>query len=654
MIISTVDDAVDGDSEVMITNSGLIQGGENDGLELNNGTIINSGTIISLSSDPEGTPAVEGGPPELDAAIDFDAGTNGNEDGVVMNLAGGLIEGDIAIVASPGNVDSPDTNDGRQEVTNAGTITGRLGDAALLGNGDDLFVQQMGGVVNGTVNLQAGNDEFRQTGGRSSSVTGMIDGGDGIDTATISGIYDADKLVNFENIAFNGVTFSGARTIVGDVTLSGSTRFDLLPNNLFVQGDLTLAQGTIIAIDTAGPITALQFNTPVLVIGQIGNFVNQGAIVNLIEDDLLVDYTVAFGSIIVTPVAVNPGAGSTDINVNALGAQIQAGLLVGNLDAADVATINALPNAAAFEAAAGGLLPHLGTGISREIFESANIASRFLDARFPKEGNGVWGQIAYRSSERDNRSATVSGYESDNYVFTLGADTAVLPGLTVGVVGSYADSDLTETSAAAEQIGIQLYKIGGYAGFQTGSRFFINGEISYISADADTSRTSVLGPITGAFDAEAWNFRAQAGLVYQVTENVTATPTVGINYLEIDFDDYVETGGFGFTVNRQDIQFVEGRLGLRLAGEWDKFTAQVQGNWAYDFDTDRRIVGLNSLTGVSDFALTSDFISESRYEVDAGIGYRFMENGSVDLVYNGEFADEAESHGGLIRVRFGF
>ncbi|MEL7518468.1 MAG: hypothetical protein AAFN48_05880, partial [Pseudomonadota bacterium] len=72
-IIAPKDDAVDGGADVTITNTGLIRGGENDGLELDSGVITNSGIIESLSSDPSGDFSDAGlTNRELDAGIDFD------------------------------------------------------------------------------------------------------------------------------------------------------------------------------------------------------------------------------------------------------------------------------------------------------------------------------------------------------------------------------------------------------------------------------------------------------------------------------------------------------------------------------------------------------------------------------------------------------
>lgn len=161
-----VDDAIDGDDDVYIENTGTIAGGENDAIELNNGTVINSGTIISSSSALG----------EIDAGIDFDESA---ENGSVINS--GLIEGEVGI-------DTASTNTGEQEITNSGHIVGFGGTSMRLGDGAD------------TVNILQG-----------SIIEGLIDFGDDADTDTLTLERGESWLISFvtdgepEVIESNGV-----------------------------------------------------------------------------------------------------------------------------------------------------------------------------------------------------------------------------------------------------------------------------------------------------------------------------------------------------------------------------------------------------------------------------------------------------------------
>ncbi|MEO1044832.1 MAG: autotransporter domain-containing protein [Pseudomonadota bacterium] len=629
-IRSEFDDAVDGDDNVDITNSGLIEGNANDAIELNSGTITNSGTIISLSSDPEGTPSTIGGPPELDAAIDFDAGTPGNEDGTVTNLAGGLIEGDIGIVASPGNVGNSTPNRGAQTVINNGTIRGRMGTAVALGFGDDTFEQQEQGVVDG-----------------------IVDGGDGFDTARIGGAFDSDFLINFEQISFANAVIGGMRTVTGDVTIDGPVTFNLTTDNLLVDGDLTLENSAVVNVTTNFDITTVLTGQPIAIVDETGTFTDNGVTVNVIDDDLLLDFDVDVGSILITPQAANPGANSADGNVLLLGNTLQAALVLRSLDPTFANQINDLGSLAAFETAANGLLPSLSTGISREIFESSNMGSRFLDQRIAEKGSGIWGQFGYRASDRDTRSTTVSGYDADSFTFALGADTHVSDTFILGIAGVYSNIDIGETNGSNENIDIDSYKISLYGGLNFTDQFYVNGEVGYSFSDVDTARTALTGPVQGAFNVDGYVARVEAGYIIETSENFSLTPTLGLNYMYLDFDEYTEFGGLALGVTRDEVQFWEGRIGLTANADFDKLKGLLRVVYAYDFDADARVAQL-TLFNAPSFVVSSDTPAEGRFEVDAGFGYDLSDMARIDLSYTGEFADEFTSHGGLVRLRFGF
>ncbi|WOE73830.1 autotransporter domain-containing protein [Alterisphingorhabdus coralli] len=628
-IISTVDDGVDGDDNVTIVNSGLIQGGENDAIELNSGTITNSGTIISLSSDPEGALTGIGGDPELDAAIDFDAGTPGNEDGTVINEAGGLIEGDIGIVASPGNVENSIPNQGSQTVINNGTIRGREGTAVSLGVGDDVFELQSQGVVDG-----------------------IVDGGAGNDIARIGGVYNSDFLFGFEQIVLNGAIMQGNRTLNGDVTVDGPLTLNLTTDFLFINGDLTLEDTAVVNITTDFDITTVVTGQPITVVDESGTFTDNGATVTVIDDDLLLDYEVAVGSIVVTPTAANPGAGSSDGNVLLLGNTLQAALVLQSLDPAFANQINDLGSTEAFEVAANGLLPSLSTGISREIFESSNMASRFLERRFSEGGNGVWAQAGYRASDRDTRSATVSGYDADNITFAAGIDTHIGDDVLIGFSGSYSSIEIDETNGSGENIDIDSYTLSLYGSVHS-DQFFLNGEIGYSFSDIQTDRNAITGQVLGDFNADGFLGRVTAGYVIEASETFNLIPTLGINYMQLDFDEYTEFGGLGLGVTRDEVTFFEGRAGLTANANFSGLDLMLRGTYAYDFDADARVVQLTFFNAPSMVA-SSDEPAEGRFEVDLGLGYDLSETARLDVAYNGEFADEYTSHGGFIRFRVNF
>lgn len=661
-IIAPNDDAIDGGDNVTITNSGLIQGGQNDGLELNSGTITNSGTIESLSSDPNGSLVIGGTTPELDAAIDFDAGTDGNEDGVVTNLAGGIIRGDIGIVASSGNQDSPDTNDGSQQVVNFGTIIGRMGDAALLGNGDDEFQQWTGASVTGNIDLEAGDDTFILE-GSASSVAGSIFGGMGNDTAIIAGSLDADNFFGFETYqigsdlggTLNDARIVGDRTLDGDVVVVGEVVLGLGVDSLTSTGAITLEDTATITIET--PLDVALIGQTVTVLQEGTTFTDNGAIINIIDDDLLVDYVPVLGSLAVQVNAVNPLANATDPNVAAFGLGLTGGLNAGTLSQANFDLVNDLPDFDAYQALALDALPNLNEGAGREIFESSSAASDALNRHLLSDESGVWGEFILRGADQDGFSASQGGYESSQTIFTVGGDFVFGEMGQIGVLASYADienDDLGANGALRGQTDIESIKLGVYVATSFAERGFLNGEVAYLTGEIESTRAGVLGTINSAQDFDGFAYSAVAGFDLLADENVSLTPSVGINGATISFDDAIEAGGFGFTVARDDAEFFELRGGVEFGAQVsDKVDGFVRGTIIHDLSDDQRVVTLSSAQ-LAPFTTVLPLREQDRFELAAGASVDVTQNVSFELGYLGDFADGYDAHSAHVTARIAF
>lgn len=661
-IIAPMDDAIDGGDNVTITNTGLIQGGENDGLELNSGTITNSGTIESLSSDPNGSLVIGGTTPELDAAIDFDAGTDGNEDGVVTNLAGGIIRGDIGINASAGNQDSPDTNDGTQQVVNFGTIVGRMGDAALLGNGNDEFQQWTGAAVTGNINLEAGDDTFILE-GSASSVAGMIFGGMGNDTAIIAGTLDADNFAGFETFQLGsdlGGTLAdarivGDRTLDGDVVIVGEVVLGLGVDTLTSTGAMTLEDTGIITIET--PLDVALVGQTVTVLQDGTGFTDNGGTINIIDDDLLVDYVPIIGSLSVQVNAVNPLANAVDPNVAAFGLGLTGGLNAGTLSQANFDLVNNLPDFDAYQALALDALPNLNEGAGREIFESSSAASDALNRHLLGDESGVWGEFILRGAEQDGVSASQGGYESDQMIITVGGDFVFGEMGQIGVLASYADienDDLDGTGAQRGQTDIESIKLGLYLATSFAERGFLNGEVAYLTGEIESTRGGALGAINAAYDFDGFAYSAIAGFDLLPDDNVSLTPSVGVNGATISFDDAIEAGGFGFAVARDDAEFFELRGAVEFGAQVsDMVDGFIRGTIVRDLSNDQRVVTLSSAQ-LSPFSTVLPLREEDRFELAAGATVDVSQNMSFELGYLGDFADGYDAHSAHVTARIAF
>ncbi|MEL7217847.1 MAG: autotransporter domain-containing protein, partial [Pseudomonadota bacterium] len=609
--------------EATIDNSGTIAAGVARGIDLAGASTVNNTGTVSGGTD----------------GIRFNAGSTLN------NQAGATVSGDTGVTGSTGD----DT------VVNFGTITGTTA-AAALGDGSDAFQQWTGAAVTGDVDLGGGDDTFVLE-GANSTVAGMILGGAGADTAVLGGTLDADNLMGFETNTLGtlfDLTISGDRTLSGDVVIDGVVNVGLGVDSLTNDGTITLENTGVINIAT--PLDEALLGQTVTVLQDGAGFTDNGATINIIDDDLLIDYTPIVGSLRVQVTGVNPLAGQGDANFANFGGVIAGGIRNGTISAANFAALNALGSAAEFQTAAADALPSLSGGVSREIFETSNVASQALDRHLAAEGSGVWGQIAIRGSEQEEFSASQDGYESDQTVITIGGDFAVGETARFGLLASYADIEVEDFqgNVPQETSDAESIKLGAYASWTPVERSFLNMELAYLTGEVESARTGFFGPITSGYDFDGFAARVTVGYDLLPDENVSLTPTLGINAADISFDDGTEAGGFGFLIERGDEVFIEGRAGLELGAQVsDKVDGFIQGTIIHDFADSPRSFRLSSAQ-LPTFTTNLPTPGEDRFELAAGMDVSVSDQFSIGLGYQGDFGGGYDAHSARATVRIGF
>jgi hypothetical protein len=653
------------------------EGDEAHGIVLvGNAAINNEGSITTTGADAFGIIAntdftlTNSGMISSDSARAIDVGGVGD----LTNLEGG------AIVSATG--DAVRLNVGGSSLTNRGSITGDVGvrgstaddtvanfgaiegttEAVLLGDGADEFQQWTGASVTGNVDLGAGSDLFILE-GANSTVSGMIMGGTGSDTAILAGTLDADNLTGFETYqlgstlggTLNDLVIDGNRTLTADVVHVGEVFVDLGVDSLTTTGSITLEETGTLTIGT--PLDFALVGQTVTVLEDGTGFTNNGATVNILDDDLLIDYVPVVGSLAVEVVEVNPLAGSVDENIAAFGNALSAGLNAGTVDGAVLAALNDLPDAAALGTAGADVLPSLSEGIAREIFETSNLASAALDHHLMGEGTGVWGQIAVRGAEQDSLSLSADGYESDQLVFTAGADVMLGDVVRLGVIASYADietQDLRDDRIPTESNDAESIKIGAYASATFAERGFVNAEFSYLTGEVDSQRGGVLGTVASNYDFDGFTIRGVAGYDLLADEGVWVTPKVGVNAARINFDDVTETGGFGFTVERGDAEFVELRGGLEVGAQLSEGVGGfVSGTVIHDLIDSTRSFRLSSAQ-LGTFFTELPLREQNRFELSAGASIDVSESFAIDVGYLGDFNEGYQGHSARATARLAF
>ncbi|MDY7097696.1 MAG: autotransporter domain-containing protein [Pseudomonadota bacterium] len=624
--------AVDGANTFILTNTGTIQGrGQAGPMDSQAGDGVRIGNV----------------------------GNMGVFDGVISNS--GLInsestQGPVSGLRIVNGVDF--TGD----LVNTGTISG--GNHGLyLGAGDhsEAIITNSGILAGGVNAFFAGNAtagvNVTNSGG---TLIGNFVGTAFEDTLTFAGAGNAlqGSILNGVDVvtsADSTTVISGARSLDGSFTHNGALDVTLGVDSLAIDGDLLLGEGSVINVAT-DPIRQGDIGTTFDVLTETGAFTNNGAIVNVAENDFLIDFNVLFGSVRITAAAADLGNVSGDTNINSFGAAITSAAAAGRLPDSVFSGLNSLTSNAEFEAAALTLLPAINDGVVREIYESQRLASSRILERFGEESVGVWGGFAARDVDADGSSLSSQGYDARSAEITLGVDGKVGETARVGILFSYSDIDITNDGTAQASSEIDAFQIGAYGGFDLG-QITVAAEIGYSTSSVDSTRTALgsTGPGVSS-DSDVDGVYASLNAAYELDAGAVAiTPSVGLRFADLSRDRFTESGALDLTLDQDGSEFFEASAGVRVAGKAETgFIPFASVDYAYDFSADPTAIAGSFNGGADAFRVVADEAAASRFDVSAGFDFIADGTTTIGAEYNGRFASDYQSHSGAVRLRIGF
>jgi uncharacterized protein with beta-barrel porin domain len=646
---------------LVVNNSGSILGS---GAQ-RNGTVYADGTANNFTLNNTGT--VDAG--VAGSGVSFQLGVNDGDtrsftlvnDGTIAGRGDAQASGASAGLRLFNGAGAGTTVSVADDIVNNGTISSETGPALLIENIDFTGRFINNGTLSGPIAVDASTAlsglNFVQNGG---ALAGRFVGSAFADTLAITGpaftlAGDITGGVDVTTDAATTVTVSGPRAIAGNLTSNGTLAFDLGFDSLAVDGDVTLGGNS--AINVATTNSALSVGSAIEVISETGAFTNNGVTVNVADDDFLVDYDVALGSLRITPTATDLSNVSADANINSFGSAVASAVGNNRLPAAVFSALNSSADTGAFETTSLSLLPAINDGVTREIFETQRAASDLLNSRLSGDQTGIWGQISYRNADRDAASLSAIGYDADAISFTLGLDRQLSENAKVGVLLNYADINVDAYGPATEQNDINSYQISAYAGLDFGAAF-VNAELGYSFNDAESQRRALGAAITSISDVDGLIADISGGYTLD-SSNFTITPTAGLRYASLSRDSFTENGGLGLALDIDRAEFLEASLGLNIAGKKDDskdLSVVPFANIAYSYDLIGDGFGANASfnNGLDSFRLTAGESSDSRFDLGAGLNLINKNGFSVGAEYQGRFASDYQAHSGGVRVRFEF
>lgn len=230
-----------------------------------------------------------------------------------------------------------------------------------------------------------------------------------------------------------------------------------------------------------------------------------------------------------------------------------------------------------------------------------------------------------------------SGYDFDSRGANLGADYRVSDRLSIGIMGSYADSDASLVNGGS--IEAESFKGAVYATYYE-EAFYVDGLLGMGYHSYDTRRVGLLGLAEGS--TNAWEIDAMLNTGYDIKRgNWTYGPTASVAYTRMMLDGFTETGSLAplrFPSQHQDSLRTE--LGGKIAYNADfngmRVTPQVRLAWQHEFMDSKQAMESSFVGGTgSTFIVHGPDMDRDRAVLSAGVTVQVTPTVSVYGFYDG-------------------
>lgn len=323
------------------------------------------------------------------------------------------------------------------------------------------------------------------------------------------------------------------------------------------------------------------------------------------------------------------------------------------------------------EAEAAARLADLG-GASLSAYKANNTASDAIAARMGMgvagavtsaangAGSALWVTPTYRNSESDsfNADGATYGVDMDLFGVALGADFAVMPNLSAGMmfhVGSGSADGQGVGSAVKNDF--DYYGFGAYAGY-TMDAFTVTADVTWTSTDNDVEANYDLGKMSASMDSKALavGVTGQYDLEFS---GVEVSPHAGLRFTRLTLGDYTVAldNSSAVDYDAEDMNIFSIPVGVTIGKEYATetwtirpvFDVTLTGNFG-----DKESKGTASWSGSNLSAdLTSEILDGFTWSTSAGVAAQSGNLGmGIGLNYTG--SSNVTDFGANATVRYVF
>lgn len=330
--------------------------------------------------------------------------------------------------------------------------------------------------------------------------------------------------------------------------------------------------------------------------------------------------------------------------------------------AAAAAALNASTNGAQLASAVGIISPAINGAAAQATRNASSAATAIVSKRQSQtrgasSGDGFsdksWWVKPYFGQAEQSSANGFSGYEVDSDGFVVGVDGAVSDdwrvGLALGLGGA-------EVEADASALDIDTTQLTVYGTWVMSDVTSMDVKLGYGMHGYDGARSTPGGVAKSDYDGNQMLLAAELKRIYDLNEDWTFTPGVGLTWTQVDIDGYSETGAGAFNLTTDDAD--EDSLILGLDGQFERglsensaFTTNVR--LAFDTATEQAAVD-TTLNGLGTY--TANGIEQDELIYGLGLGYRYATESNLEFSanYDLELRDGYDANQVSVRVQMPF
>ena len=272
----------------------------------------------------------------------------------------------------------------------------------------------------------------------------------------------------------------------------------------------------------------------------------------------------------------------------------------------------------------------------------------------------MWLQ-AYGAYGDQGERKGIDGYDSRTHGLTLGIDAQTDHIDTVGAFFNYANSKVDSDGIGNDKLDIGNYSLGVY-GAQNFGQAYVEAMGSVGFNDYSGKRVTIGNEVASRdYDGMQYAINLETGYSYDVADGLLFTPRVGLQYTQIEDNNYREKGAAAaLKVESRSSKSLRSAIGFDGAytistTDGPIYTALLSGTWKHELmngSSDVKASFVNS--GAAPFASGKGKSADHSFDLGIGMDVAFDDISSLSFGYNLELKDKFDGHGGQIKYKYKF